>query len=92
VAEEASRKGDDRPQEFEYSRHRQTNQPERQQQKPDDRVQHQREDGDRPAQHQENAPEQEFHHVSPDYEFAPDSVPSSGSVEVRCEGRVIAGV
>ena len=92
MAEKASRKGDDRPQEFEYSSHRQTHQPERQQQKPDDRVQHQRDDGDRPAQHQENAPEQEFHHVSHDYEFAPGTVPSSGSLVARRERRVIAGV
>jgi hypothetical protein len=51
-----------RSQQIEYALHSNSHQPERQQQEPYQRIEHQRQKRQRPTQEQQNAPKQEFHH------------------------------
>jgi hypothetical protein len=47
---------------FQRTANRDANQPKRHQQQPDDRIQQERSKGQRPAQHQQNAPQEKLHH------------------------------
>ena len=74
----SDRHKDDGAHQFQDTSHRDPNQPKRQQQQPHKRVSHQCQQRQRPAQHQQNAPQQEFRHdVSPYsiiYRYAPWAV------------------
>src|ERR1022692_2059145 len=60
--ENASRKKDDRLHQVQRPAHRDPNHPKRQQEKPNDRIQNQRDNRQRPAQHQKNAPQEKLCH------------------------------
>ncbi len=62
--EEACRQGDDRPEGLENAVHRDADDAEGQQDQPDDRIQNQRQKGQRPAQDEQDAPEQELGHLA----------------------------
>src|SRR6266851_5372570 len=62
AAQESSREQDQRAEEFKGALHGNPNDSKGKQQKPDERVEHQGEQGKRPTENQENAPEQELDH------------------------------
>jgi hypothetical protein len=62
TSEQASRNHEDAAKKGENTVHRGSDDPEWEQEKPDNRVKEQRDQGQRPADHQQNAPEQKFEH------------------------------
>ena len=62
-AKDARRKKDEAPEKSEYAANRYTNDTKRQQQQPDQRIEQDREQRQRPADNEQDAPEQESSHV-----------------------------
>jgi len=62
AADDGEREGHDGPDEFEGALDGDAEQPERQEDQPDDGIEDERQDGDGPAQDEEDAPEQECEH------------------------------
>lgn len=74
-ADDGERQRDDRPDQFQYPADDNPNEPERQQNQPDNRVEDERGEGQRPAQHEQDAPKQESDHLVMNYAAALKKVP-----------------
>ena len=74
--EDTGRKVDDGLEQFEGSTDCHANQPEGEQQKPDEGLDNQRKQGQRPADNEKNTPEQEGEH-NPKLSQQPDRMPST---------------
>ena len=63
TAQQSGRKQQDAAYHLEHPVNRHADDPERDQKDPDERVDDQRQQGDRPADHEQDAPQQEFRHT-----------------------------